>query len=228
MRSVVEPGRQHRVGIHVRRLEPHRTPRHSVLLIGSEAVPFAKTGGLADVLGVLPIALAGLGWSATLVLPRYRGITAGRLVEQFPISIGGYTRDVGFYEAPLADGRERPVRRLPGPVRSRRAVRRGRRRLPGQPATLRPAGARGSRVCRPARERTVRRARARLAGGSGAGLSEDAVRVAPGARRHAQRLHDSQPRLSGAVRARLAAAPRPAVGRCSRWTSSNTGGASAC
>ncbi len=49
----------------------------SVLIIGSEAVPFAKTGGLADVLGVLPIALAGLGWSATLVLPRYRGVTAG-------------------------------------------------------------------------------------------------------------------------------------------------------
>ncbi|MEP7304255.1 MAG: glycogen synthase GlgA [Acidobacteriota bacterium] len=84
-------------------VQPQERPR-SVLLIGSEAVPFAKTGGLADVLGILPVALAGLGWSATLVLPRYRGITAGRLVEHFPISIGAYTREVGFYEVPLADG----------------------------------------------------------------------------------------------------------------------------
>ena len=85
-------------------MAPSPTPAPSVLLIGSEAVPFAKTGGLADVLGVLPIALAQLGWSATIVLPRYRGITAGRLVEQFPVSIGAFTREVGFYETPLADG----------------------------------------------------------------------------------------------------------------------------
>jgi glycogen synthase len=29
----------------------------SVLMVGSEAVPFSKTGGLADVLGALPAAL---------------------------------------------------------------------------------------------------------------------------------------------------------------------------
>ena len=34
------------------------TPRPSVLMIGSEALPFSKTGGLADVLGALPQALA--------------------------------------------------------------------------------------------------------------------------------------------------------------------------
>jgi len=85
-------------------MAPSLTPVPSVLLIGSEAVPFAKTGGLADVLGVLPIALAQLGWSATIVLPRYRGITAGRLVEQFPVTIGAFTREVGFYEAVLAEG----------------------------------------------------------------------------------------------------------------------------
>ena len=76
----------------------------SVLLIGSEAVPFAKTGGLADVLGALPPALARLGWDATLVLPRYRGVTAGVLRDRFPVSVGGYTREVGFHEAPLGDG----------------------------------------------------------------------------------------------------------------------------
>jgi starch synthase len=79
-------------------------PRHSVLIIGSEAVPFAKTGGLGDVLGALPAALARLGWSVSLVLPRYRGVTAGSLIERLPVSVGGYAREVGFYEAPLEAG----------------------------------------------------------------------------------------------------------------------------
>lgn len=43
-----------------------------VAVIASEAVPFAKTGGLADVAGALPRALAKLGHEATLFLPRYR------------------------------------------------------------------------------------------------------------------------------------------------------------
>ena len=80
------------------------SPRRSVLLIGSEARPFAKTGGLADVLGALPPALQRLGWDATVALPRYRGVSAGTLSETFPVTVGGYTRDAGFYEAPLADG----------------------------------------------------------------------------------------------------------------------------
>src|SRR4051794_35694716 len=79
-------------------------PRRSVLLIGSEARPFSKTGGLADVLGALPSALQRLGWDATVVLPRYRGVSGGALLETFPVTVGGYTRDAGFYEAPLADG----------------------------------------------------------------------------------------------------------------------------
>ena len=42
-----------------------------VLMVTSEAVPFVKTGGLADVMGALPAALAGLGWQVAVVLPRY-------------------------------------------------------------------------------------------------------------------------------------------------------------
>jgi starch synthase len=73
-------------------------------MIGSEALPFAKTGGLGDVLGALPPALARLGWDVTLALPRYRGVTAGTLVERAPITMGGDTREVGLFDAPLADG----------------------------------------------------------------------------------------------------------------------------
>jgi len=84
---------------------PARARRaRSVLIIGSEAVPFAKTGGLADVLGALPQALARLGWEVSLVLPRYRGVTAGLAVDRFPLTVGGQTTDVALYEAPLADG----------------------------------------------------------------------------------------------------------------------------
>ena len=78
--------------------------KRSVLIIGSEAQPFAKTGGLADVLGALPSALARLGWDATVALPRYRGVSAGTPLETFTVTVGGFSRDAGFYEAPLADG----------------------------------------------------------------------------------------------------------------------------
>ncbi len=40
-------------------------------MAASEVVPFAKTGGLADVMGALPIALARLGVEASVILPNY-------------------------------------------------------------------------------------------------------------------------------------------------------------
>lgn len=43
-------------------------------MLASEAAPWAKTGGLADVLGALPPALAALGHRVTTVLPRYRDV----------------------------------------------------------------------------------------------------------------------------------------------------------
>src|SRR5215813_15460825 len=81
-----------------------RRPTRSVLIIGSEAQPFAKTGGLADVLGALPPAIARLGWTVTLVLPRYRGVAAGSIAGTFPVAVGGFTRDTTFHEVPLEDG----------------------------------------------------------------------------------------------------------------------------
>src|SRR5881296_3114596 len=59
-----------------------------VIMIGSEGLPFSKTGGLADVLGSLPPAIARRGWDVTVVLPRYRGVTAGAPAERFPLAIG--------------------------------------------------------------------------------------------------------------------------------------------
>ena len=85
-------------------LEERPNIRRSVLIVGSEAQPFAKTGGLADVLGALPSALSRIGWEATVVLPKYLGVAAGTSIDSFPITIGGFTRDATFFDAPLADG----------------------------------------------------------------------------------------------------------------------------
>jgi starch synthase len=43
-----------------------------IAFAASECVPFSKTGGLADVVGALPRALAGLGHRVTVYLPRYK------------------------------------------------------------------------------------------------------------------------------------------------------------
>lgn len=42
-----------------------------ILMVCSEATPFAKTGGLADVAGALPAALAAIGEEVAVVMPRY-------------------------------------------------------------------------------------------------------------------------------------------------------------
>jgi starch synthase len=43
-----------------------------IVFAASECVPFAKTGGLADVIGALPAAIAALGHDVTVYLPHYK------------------------------------------------------------------------------------------------------------------------------------------------------------
>lgn len=51
-----------------------------IVLAASEVVPFAKTGGLADVAGALPKALAKLGCDVSIIMPRYATIRSGQLL----------------------------------------------------------------------------------------------------------------------------------------------------
>ncbi len=48
--------------------------RGRVLSVASECVPLIKTGGLADVVGALPRALAAVGWEMRVLLPAYRSL----------------------------------------------------------------------------------------------------------------------------------------------------------
>jgi len=72
-------------------------------MVASEAVPFAKTGGLADVAGALPRALARLGHDVEVVMPRYRGISAGERVGRITVTLGTQPLDAGVF-AVSSDG----------------------------------------------------------------------------------------------------------------------------
>jgi starch synthase len=57
--------------------------RHSVLSIASEIYPLVKTGGLADVVGVLPAALAREGFAVRTLVPGYPAVLkAARRAQQ--------------------------------------------------------------------------------------------------------------------------------------------------
>ncbi len=67
-----------------------------VLMVASEAVPFAKTGGLADVVGALPGALGKLGVDVKVLLPYYNMVRQGKVptapvAENLGISLGPLT-----------------------------------------------------------------------------------------------------------------------------------------
>lgn len=53
--------------------------RMKIAMCASEVVPFAKTGGLADVAGALPIALEEMGQEVIIVMPRYKAVEGSKL-----------------------------------------------------------------------------------------------------------------------------------------------------
>jgi len=72
--------------------------------IASECAPFAKTGGLGDVVGALPIVQAGLGYDVSVYLPLYRqvwqemdklGIKPEVALEPFKIDLGFNRYEIG-------------------------------------------------------------------------------------------------------------------------------------
>ena len=82
----------------------------NILLAASEAVPFAKTGGLADVVAALPVELERLGHRPTVFLPGYRGALAGgQPIEptqvRVSVPIGSKTVEGSVLKSRLPDSR---------------------------------------------------------------------------------------------------------------------------
>src|SRR5215210_1253582 len=83
-------------------------PRLKVLFVVSECVPFAKTGGLGDVAGALPIALAERGHDIRVVLPRYRSAAAhpaNKLPAPLAVPVGGGEAWCAVWETRLPKSR---------------------------------------------------------------------------------------------------------------------------
>src|SRR5262245_61658435 len=69
-------------------------------MVAAECVPFAKVGGLGDVLGALPSALKKLGVNPTVVIPRYRTIDLQKFgFESYPVPGSGKV-NIGFESLP--------------------------------------------------------------------------------------------------------------------------------
>ena len=72
-----------------------------VLMVGAEAAPFVKTGGLGDVLGSLPAALVERGDEVAVTLPRYRvaAVPSAQRVLTIPLTLGTHSFTAAIDEA---------------------------------------------------------------------------------------------------------------------------------
>ena len=77
-----------------------------IAFVSSEVFPYAKTGGLADVAGSLPIELSKLGHEVKVFMPNYKSIDHNKyfinrieIIPDFPVRVGGWDRDVKLYNS---------------------------------------------------------------------------------------------------------------------------------
>jgi starch synthase len=79
-----------------------------IAIVSSECVPYAKTGGLGDVIGSLPKALEKLGCDVKVFIPKYlfidelkHGLRYNWDVGEMPIRVNGIVRSVHLHQAKL-------------------------------------------------------------------------------------------------------------------------------
>ncbi|MBI5404886.1 MAG: glycogen synthase [Candidatus Kerfeldbacteria bacterium] len=79
----------------------------NILFISAEATPLAKAGGLADVVGALPLALRKLGVDVRIMMPRYEVLGGNpileTIIERVPVEVGGQIYDVRVHRGRLPD-----------------------------------------------------------------------------------------------------------------------------
>jgi starch synthase len=83
---------------------PQKTAGLRILMIASEARPFSKTGGLADVAAALPKALGRLGHDVTLMTPRYRGVAPGTIAGSVAIEIASHAFRADLHDVAVGPG----------------------------------------------------------------------------------------------------------------------------
>ncbi len=87
-----------------------------ILIVSSEMAPLAKTGGLADVAGALPLALAGLGHDVAVAMPFYGTIERAdrcfdQVLPEIHVDLPAGRRTMAGWQTQLASPLpERPVR----------------------------------------------------------------------------------------------------------------------
>ncbi|MBI2864375.1 MAG: glycogen synthase [Chloroflexi bacterium] len=89
-----------------------------ILFTSAEVVPFAKTGGLADVAGALPKALEELGHDVRVAMPRYGRIDIEKFqlqkaIEHLKVPMNHFAETVSIYEGKL--GKNVPVYMVDSP-----------------------------------------------------------------------------------------------------------------
>jgi starch synthase len=83
--------------------------RMRVVMAASECVPFAKTGGLADVVGALPRALQRLGLEVSVIMPAYgsvssTGVPLRRTEWQLQVPISDRTATASVWQSEMEGG----------------------------------------------------------------------------------------------------------------------------
>ncbi len=84
----------------------------NIAFVASEVVPFAKTGGLADVSGSLPIELTNLGHNVKVFMPKYYSVDEKRFnlkyeswIGKIPVSVDGKIHNVVIFKGLLPDSK---------------------------------------------------------------------------------------------------------------------------
>jgi len=84
----------------------------NIAFVASEVVPFAKTGGLADVSGSLPIELTRLGHNVKVFMPKYYSVDERRYNLKFeswlgviPVRVANKVHDVRIFRGLLEDSK---------------------------------------------------------------------------------------------------------------------------
>lgn len=82
----------------------------NIAFIASEVVPFAKTGGLADVAGALPIELTKLGHKVKVFMPKYYSVDEKRFnlkfqdwIGEINVRVAGIVHNITVYKGVLPD-----------------------------------------------------------------------------------------------------------------------------